>query len=134
MCIFYFLLLFWVGAYCGIYKSSYNVSNKSYLNSPLLPFSFISPFPHSWNSFNRYHFSIYIHVYTVFAPYSPFHTLSLPPPSSRWYRTCSDLLFSDFCICIFQGRYKKGLRVYKMMLNIIKKMQIKDHRIPFHTH
>jgi hypothetical protein len=23
---------------------------------------------HSWTSFNRYHFLIYIHVYTVFAP------------------------------------------------------------------
>jgi hypothetical protein len=28
-----FLLLCWVGVHCGIYKSSYNVSNISYLNS-----------------------------------------------------------------------------------------------------
>jgi hypothetical protein len=31
---FCFLLLCWVGIYCGIYKDSYNVSNISYLNSP----------------------------------------------------------------------------------------------------
>jgi hypothetical protein len=36
---------------------------------------------HSWNCFNRYHFSFYTHVYIVFAPYSPSHTLSLHPPS-----------------------------------------------------
>jgi hypothetical protein len=24
--------------------------------------------PHTWNTFNRYHFCIYIHVYTLFAP------------------------------------------------------------------
>jgi hypothetical protein len=32
--------------------------------SPLCPL-------HSWNSLNRYHFCIYIHVYTIFVPYSP---------------------------------------------------------------
>jgi hypothetical protein len=31
---------------------------------------------HSWNNFNRSHFSIYIHVYTLYAPYSPSYTLS----------------------------------------------------------
>jgi hypothetical protein len=36
--------------------------------------------PESWNSFNRYNFCIYIHVYTVFAPYSPSYSFSLPPP------------------------------------------------------
>jgi hypothetical protein len=60
------------------------------------------PSPHSWNSFNRSHSSIYIHVYTVFAPYSPSFTLSPPPLPSHWYqtllsgRTWSTLLFSDF--------------------------------------
>jgi hypothetical protein len=52
-----FLLLCWVGVYYGIYKSSYNVLNISYLNSPPPPFSFIPPSVHSWNSFTRYHFS-----------------------------------------------------------------------------
>jgi uncharacterized membrane protein len=35
---FCFLLLFWVGVHCGIHKSSYNISNLSYLNSLLPPF------------------------------------------------------------------------------------------------
>jgi hypothetical protein len=48
---------------------------------PLFP-----PSPHSWNCFNRYHFSIYIPVYTVFIPYSPSHTLSPPPPHFHWYQ------------------------------------------------
>jgi hypothetical protein len=39
-----------------------------------------TPSPHSWDSFNRYHFYIYIHVYTVFAPYSPSYALFPPPP------------------------------------------------------
>jgi hypothetical protein len=42
---FSFLLLYWVGTQCGIYKSSYNISNVSYLNSPTPWFSFISPLP-----------------------------------------------------------------------------------------
>jgi hypothetical protein len=32
-----------MGVYCGIYKSSYIISNISYLNSPPPPFSYISP-------------------------------------------------------------------------------------------
>jgi hypothetical protein len=64
------LLLCWVGGHCGIYKVSYNVSTISYLNSPLSPVPFILPFLNSWNSFSRYHFCIYMHVYTYFAPYS----------------------------------------------------------------
>jgi hypothetical protein len=31
--------------------------------------SHLSLYPHSWNSFNRHHFYIFIHVYTIFAPY-----------------------------------------------------------------
>jgi hypothetical protein len=102
--IFYFLfvsiVVSWV--HCGIYKSSYTISNISYFNSspPSFPFNFHSP--HSWNSFNRSHFSIYIHVYTVFfVLYSPSYILfphappptgsNLPPP-----QTCSALLFSKF--------------------------------------
>jgi hypothetical protein len=46
-----------------------------YLNSTPPPFSFIF---HSWNNFNRYHFSIYMHVYTAFGLYSPSHALSPP--------------------------------------------------------
>jgi hypothetical protein len=66
--IFYFfpLLLCWVWVHCGIYKDSYNVSTISYLNSSLLLLPFIFPSPDSWNRFNRYHFYIYMHVYTFF--------------------------------------------------------------------
>jgi hypothetical protein len=53
------------------------------LNSPTPPFSFTC-FPHSWNSFTRSHFSIYLHVYTVFAPYSPSYTLTPHLPLSYW--------------------------------------------------
>jgi hypothetical protein len=68
------------------------------VTSLLPPFSFISSFPHAWNSFNRYYFSIYIHVYTVFALFSSSHTLSPPPPTNIDHpgKTCSTLLFSDF--------------------------------------
>jgi hypothetical protein len=94
----YFELLYWV--HYGTYKSSYNTSQ---LNSPPLPFSFILPSSHSWNSFNSYQFSTYIHVYKVFVPYSSsytlphflphFHCSQLSPPPGR---TCSVLLFFDF--------------------------------------
>jgi hypothetical protein len=50
--------------------------------------SIILPFPHSpysWNSFNRSHFFIYIHVYTILAPYSSSYSLSSHPPPSHWY-------------------------------------------------
>jgi hypothetical protein len=40
----------------------------------------MSPSPGSWNSFNRCHFCIYMHVYTFFAPYSPSYLLSPPTP------------------------------------------------------
>jgi hypothetical protein len=41
----YFLLMCWVGVHSGINKSSYNISNISYLNSPLPPLFFIAPPP-----------------------------------------------------------------------------------------
>jgi hypothetical protein len=94
-------LLCWVRVHCGIYKSPFNISNVSYLNSPPPLLSFTRS--HTWKSFNRSHFSIYIHVYTVFALYLLSHTLSLPPPHSHWHqpplspdRICSILLFFDF--------------------------------------
>jgi hypothetical protein len=54
-----------------------------------------------YNCFNRYHFSIYIHVHTVFAPYSPSFTISPLPLPSHLYQppkagpippTCSPIL------------------------------------------
>jgi hypothetical protein len=59
----------------------YHSSIHPFHHSPL------SPLPHSWSSFNRSHFFIYIHVYTIFAPYSPFYTLSL-----RYQPLIQDLL------------------------------------------
>jgi hypothetical protein len=58
-------------------------------------FSFILRFP---GIVSTGLFSIFIHVYTVFATYSPFYTLSPPPPlgTNLPGRTCSSLLFSDF--------------------------------------
>jgi hypothetical protein len=96
------LLLCCMGVYCSIYKGSYNVSNISYLNSSR-HCSPSSSLPDSWNYFNRYHFCIYIHVYTLFAPYSssypfPCHlcptTCAKSPTHSG--QTCFALLFSDF--------------------------------------
>jgi hypothetical protein len=90
----FFLLLCWVGVHCGIYKSSYSISNISYLNSSPPSFSFI-PYLIISRSFKGYHFSIYIHVYTLFAPYSPStpfpHLLS--PPTSTNPPTRQDLFF-----------------------------------------
>jgi hypothetical protein len=70
-----------MGVHCNIYKCSYNVSNISYLNSPPALLS-----PYSWNSFNSCHFCIYIHVYTLFAPYSSSYPIPchlLPPTGAN---------------------------------------------------
>jgi hypothetical protein len=79
------LLLCWVGVHCGIYiyKSSYNVSNISYLNSPPPPLSFII-LPQFLEQFQQVSlFCIYTHVYTVFAPYSSSYSpCHLSPPTS----------------------------------------------------
>jgi hypothetical protein len=102
-----------VGVHCGIYKGSYNISNISYLNSPLLPFSFIPHYHHSWYSFSRSHFSIYIHLCTLFALYLPSPVLSpltgtTPLPPSPPGRTCSVLLFANYVkekkwhFCLFE--------------------------------
>jgi hypothetical protein len=70
------------------------------LNLPSPSFSFIPSPPHFWNSFNGSHFYIYIHGYTIFAPYSPSYSLfpHPPPPTGTNLpgRTFSVLLFPDF--------------------------------------
>jgi hypothetical protein len=86
-CFYSFIFIIAVlGVHCDIYKSSNSISNMSYLNSPPPTCSFIPPPPYSWNSFSRSHFSIYIQVYTVFAPYTPSFT-------SHWYQTPRHDLF-----------------------------------------
>jgi hypothetical protein len=52
-----------------------------------------SPSPHSWNSFNRSHFSIFIFEYIIFLPYSFFYTFSLYPPPSYWCQLPRQELF-----------------------------------------
>jgi hypothetical protein len=68
------LFLWWVGVHYGIYTGSYNASNISHMISTSLSFSSSLPFPDSWSSFNRYHFSICTHVHNFY----PVFTL-LPP-------------------------------------------------------
>jgi hypothetical protein len=65
------------------------------LNSPPPPMSSLPPFEIYFNSF----FSIYIHLYTVFGPYSPSYSLLPHPPPSHCYQTvstCLSLLISEF--------------------------------------
>jgi hypothetical protein len=97
----YFLLLCWVGVHCSIYKSSYNISNISYLKSAPSPFSFI-PSLHFWNSFNRYHFSCtymctqYLHYIHPPTPYLHLLPPSLPlvpiPQTRSVLPSCSPIL------------------------------------------
>jgi hypothetical protein len=66
----FFVVVVLGGGHCSIYKSSYNVSKYIILEFISSAALLHPPSPDSWNSFNRYHFFIYIHVYTFFAPYS----------------------------------------------------------------
>jgi hypothetical protein len=58
--------------------------------------------PDSWSTFSRYHFRIYLHLYTfyctIFTLLPPFPNISSFPLVSALplSRTCSTLLFSDF--------------------------------------
>jgi hypothetical protein len=47
----FFIVVVLLGVHYGIHKNSYNISNISYLNSPLPSLSYIRPSLHSWNSF-----------------------------------------------------------------------------------
>jgi hypothetical protein len=58
---------------------------------------------HSWNSFNKSHFSIYIHMCIIFSQYSPSHPLSLylplplvpTPQTGVVLPSCSPFLFKN---------------------------------------
>jgi hypothetical protein len=93
-----FIVVLGGGTLWHLQKLSQYINYISCLNSPSLSFSFIPFSPHSWNTFSRYHFSIYIHVYIVFPLYSPSQTLPPPPPMvpNSPGRTCSAVLLSDF--------------------------------------
>jgi hypothetical protein len=58
------LLLYWR---CTVTFTKVFAIYHSWIH-PLSSFSFSLP---SWNSFNRSHFSIFIHEYIIFPPYSP---------------------------------------------------------------
>jgi hypothetical protein len=91
-------------AHCDIYQSFYNISE---LNLP--PTSFILLHPHSWNGFNKSHFSIFIHEQIIFLPYSPSYTLFFYLTLSDWCqppdRACVTLLIS-----VFEKRYKMAIQ------------------------
>jgi hypothetical protein len=59
--------------------------NISYLNSILLPFSFIplSPFLEQFQQVSFFHLHTFMHRYAL---YSPSHALSPPPPCSHWHQ------------------------------------------------
>jgi hypothetical protein len=96
LCLFFIVL----GVHCGIYKSSYNKSNISYLNSPPPSFSFtlFPPFLQSFQQVSLFHLHACIHsTCTIFTRLHPFPaSFSFPlvpiPPD----KTCSDFLFSAF--------------------------------------
>jgi hypothetical protein len=75
----------------------------------------LSPFSHSWNSFNRSYFSIYIHVYIIFPPYLSSYILFLypsPPTSTNLPdKTCFAFLF---CFC----KKKKKIIIITFMFKI----------------
>jgi hypothetical protein len=70
--LFFFLIIVVLGGvHCGIYKSFYNISSVSYLNSLPPPFSFMFPYSHSWkfSAGLNFPFTFFLHL--------------LPP--SHWY-------------------------------------------------
>jgi hypothetical protein len=73
------------------------------LNSPPTPFCFI-PTPHSWNVSTSIFFSIYIHMYTVFAPLHP------PTPFPHLFPSpivINTLRQDFFCLTVTQFMQKR---------------------------
>jgi hypothetical protein len=100
--VFVFVLLScWVWVHCAIYKDYCNISNISYLNLPLPPFSFIPHTTHSWSSLNRYlffhlHSCVYsflhhIHPFTRFLTSSAFQLVSTTQSRTN-LTSCSPIL------------------------------------------
>jgi hypothetical protein len=82
----HFLLLGLGGIYCGIYKSSYNIS---YLSSPLPSFFFIPL--HSWKSFNRFIFHLHMEMCTNYLHY--IHPPMSSPLTPSIHPSNQDLFF-----------------------------------------
>jgi hypothetical protein len=77
------------------------------------------PFPHSWNGFNRSHFSIFIQEYIVFPLYSSSHPFLISPPTlvPTPERTCFTFLFSvfekrRFCLRQLYGVFHCNISMY----------------------
>jgi hypothetical protein len=76
------LFLFCAGVHCGSYKSFYNISNISYLNSRPPPFSFIPlpPFLEEFQQVSFFHLHTCMHsICTIFTLLHPFPTSSPKP-------------------------------------------------------
>jgi hypothetical protein len=71
----------------------------------------LSPSPDFWNPFNRYHFCIYIHVYTLFALHSSSYFLSLshdlPPPTDANQCPSSQAGSNYLFICLNDLQYEE---------------------------
>jgi hypothetical protein len=84
----------------------YDVSQSSYKISQLTPpFTIIlyCSHPHSWNSFDRSHFSIFIHEHIIFPLYSPSYTFCLqPPPTPALVPTPRQELFYIPILCFWK--------------------------------
>jgi hypothetical protein len=111
-------ILIFLNFYCAGW--GYTVAVTNVLTIYQMYHTWIHPLHHSylslhpWNSFNRYHFSIYIHVYTVFVPYSPSYTLSLPPPHSYWSQPSWAGPVPSSCSLIFWMRKKWHFYLFKI--------------------
>jgi hypothetical protein len=57
----------------------------------------------SYNSFNRFHFSIFIHEYIIFLPYSAFYPLSSYPPTFHCCQPPQDLFYLP--VLCFRRKY-----------------------------
>jgi hypothetical protein len=77
---------------------------------------------HSWNSFNSYHFYIYVHVYTIFAPCSPSYILSMHLPPIHWKQTPPPLArsVSPSCSPILYKKRRRRKRHFGLRKHIWK--------------
>jgi hypothetical protein len=112
---FYYHIIVVLVVHCDIYKSAYNIFLP---NSSAPSFSFIS-LPPIKTSFNRSHFSIFIHEYIIFPPYLSSFTLSLCPLPSHWnqlpdrtYFTFLHFTFKKMHVCLKYSKFHYGISMY----------------------
>jgi hypothetical protein len=88
----FFKFLFFIVQGCIVAFTKVLKIYHSWIHS--LHHSPLSLLPYSWKSFNRFHFSIFIHEYLIFPPYSASNTFSLYPPPPTDTNSRQDL----FCL------------------------------------